>query len=41
MGGPAERGDLLGKYDGNEDHSVKMRTGEKRKGIDIVVEPVE
>jgi hypothetical protein len=41
MGGPAEKGDLLGKYDGNEDHSVKMRTGEKRKGIDIVVEPVE
>jgi hypothetical protein len=41
MGGPAERGDLLGKYDGNEDHSVRIRTGEKRKGIDIVVEPVE
>ena len=41
IGGPAEKGDLLGKYDGNEDHSVKIRTGEKRKGIDIVVEAVE
>ena len=41
MGGPAEKGDLLGKYDGNEDHSALIRTGEKRKGIDIVVEPVE
>lgn len=41
IGGPAEKGDLLGKYEGNEDHSVKIRTGEKRKGIDIVVEPVE
>jgi hypothetical protein len=41
IGGPAEKGDLLGKYEGNEDHSVKIRTGEKRKGIDIVVEAVE
>jgi len=41
IGGPAEKGDLLGKHDGNEDHSVKIRTGEKRKGIDIVVEAVE
>lgn len=41
MGGPAEKGDLIGKYDGNEDHSLRIRTGEKRKGVDIVVEPVE
>jgi hypothetical protein len=41
IGGPAEKGDLLGKYEGNEDHSVKIRTGEKKKGIEIVVEPVE
>jgi len=41
IGGPAEKGDLLGRYDGNEDHSVKMRTGEKMRGIDIVVEAVE
>jgi len=41
MGGPAEKGDLLGRYDGNEDHSLRIRTGEKRKGVDIVVEPVE
>jgi hypothetical protein len=41
MGGPAERGDLLGRYPGTEEHSVKMERGEKRKGVDIVVEPVE
>lgn len=41
IGGPAERGDLLGKYDGNEDHSVRIRSGEKRKGVDVVVEVVE
>lgn len=41
LGGPAERGDLLGRYAGNEDHVVKLATGDKLSGIDIVVEPVE
>lgn len=41
IGGPAEKGDLLGRYSGSEDHSVKIKTGDKLKGIDITVEPVE
>jgi len=41
LGGPAERGDLLGRYDGNEDHVVNIATDEKLSGIDIVVEPVD
>jgi hypothetical protein len=41
IGGPAERGDLLGRYAGNEDHVVHIATDEKLSGIDIVVEPVE
>jgi hypothetical protein len=41
IGGPAEKGDLLGRYAGNEDHSIKIKTGEKAKGIDITVETVE
>lgn len=41
LGGPAERGDLLGRYAGNEDHMVKIATDEKLSGIDIVVEVVD
>jgi hypothetical protein len=41
IGGPAEKGDLLGKYDGNEDHAVRLKDGDKVKSIDIVVEVVE
>lgn len=41
IGGPAERGELLGRYDGTEDHSVKIKAGEKLGGIDIVVDAVE
>lgn len=41
LGGPAERGDLLGRYAGNEDHMVKIATDEKLSGIDIVVELVD
>lgn len=41
IGGPAEKGDLLGRYAGSEDHSVKLKTGEKLKGIDITVETVQ
>jgi len=41
IGGPAEHGDLLGRYNGNEDHSVKVKTGDRITGIDVVVEKVE
>lgn len=41
LGGPAERGDLLGRYAGNESHSVAVKDGEKLVGIDIVAEKVE
>jgi hypothetical protein len=41
MGGPPERGELLGRYAGTEDHSVRIKTGEKLQGIDIVVDAVE
>ena len=41
LGGPAEHGDLLGRYAGNEDHMVTIDTDKKLSGIDIVVEPVE
>jgi len=41
LGGPAEKGDLLGRYAGNESHSVAVKAGEKLAGIDIVVEKVE
>ncbi len=41
IGGPAEKGDLLGRYAGDDDHSVKLKTGDKLKDIDIVVEKVQ
>jgi hypothetical protein len=41
LGGPAEKGDLLGRYAGNESHSVVVKPGEKLVGIDIVAEKVE
>ncbi len=41
LGGPAEKGDLLGRYGGNEDHVVNLKTDEKLTNIDIVVELVE
>ena len=41
LGGPAEKGDLLGRYGGNEDHVVNLKTDEKLTHIDIVVELVE
>jgi len=41
IGGPAEKGDLLGRYAGNEDHSVVLEDGDKVTGVDIVVETVE
>jgi hypothetical protein len=41
LGGPAEKGDLLGRYAGSEDHSITAKTGEKMSGIDITVENVE
>jgi hypothetical protein len=41
LGGPAEKGDLLGKYSGDEEHRVAVKNGEKRSGVDIIVERVE
>ncbi len=41
IGGPAEKGDLLGRYAGNEDHSVNLKTGQKLKDINIMVETVQ
>jgi hypothetical protein len=41
LGGPAERGDLLGRYSGNDEHVVKIKTDEKLTDIDITVEVVE
>lgn len=41
LGGPAEKGDLLGRYAGNESHSVVVKAGERLVGIDLVVEKVE
>ncbi len=41
IGGPAERGDLLGRYEGSADHAIKVKTGEKLRGIDVVVDVVE
>jgi len=41
LGGPAEAGDLLGRYAGNESHSVVVKDGEKLEGVDIVVEKVQ
>lgn len=41
LGGPVERGDLLGRFEGNEHHVVTVKTGEKITGIDVTVETVE
>ena len=41
LGGPAEKGNLLGRYAGNEEHLVTIKAGEKLTGIDIVVEQVD
>ncbi len=41
MGGPAERGELLGRYAGTEDHAVRLTPGEKLRGVDVVVDVVE
>lgn len=41
LGGPAEHGDLLGRYAGNEDHVINLKTDEKLTNIDITVDVVE
>jgi hypothetical protein len=38
LGGAPGPGDLYGTYDASDDHSLSLETGEKRSGIDIVVE---
>ncbi len=37
MGGPPQPGGLYGSYEGSRDHSLRVKTGERRKGIRIVV----
>lgn len=41
LGGPVGRGDLFGRYAGNESRSIVIKEGEKVSGIDIVVTVVE
>jgi hypothetical protein len=38
LGGAPAPGDLYGTYDGSADHSLRLKTGEVLRGIDIVVE---
>lgn len=41
LGGPAEKGSLMGRYAGNEEHLVTIKPGEKLTGVEIVVEMVK
>jgi len=40
-GGSPAPGDLYGRYEGNADHSVAVRDGDRLTGVDIVVEEVQ
>ena len=40
IGRPPETGELMGFYDGSEDHSLVLRWGNRLEGIDIVVKEV-
>ena len=37
LGGAPVRGDLYGVYEGNPEHAVHIKTGERSKGLDITV----
>ena len=37
IGRPAETGDLMGFYDGTDDHSIELEVGDRITGVDIVV----
>lgn len=41
IGGPVEPGQLWGRYNGSEDHSVKVDTGGTVEGLTVTVEKVE
>lgn len=40
IGGPVEPGQLWGRFDGSQDHSVAVETGKTVDGLEIVVEKV-
>ena len=40
IGRPPETGELMGYYDGTEDHSLILEWGDRVKGVDIVVKEV-
>ena len=40
IGRPPETGELMGFYDGSEDHSLVLQWGDRLKGIDIIVKEV-
>jgi hypothetical protein len=40
IGRPAETGELMGFYDGTEDHSLVLEMGDRVEGVDIVVREV-
>jgi len=41
IGQPVEPGQLWGRYNGAQDHSVKVETGKTAEGLEVVVEKVE
>ena len=40
IGRPPETGELMGYYDGSEDHSLVLEVGDRVKGVDVVVREV-
>jgi hypothetical protein len=40
IGRPPETGELMGFYDGTEDHSLLLKMGDRLEGVDIVVKEV-
>lgn len=40
IGRPPETGELMGYYDGTEDHSLVLEVGDRVKGVDVVVREV-
>ncbi|MDF1535352.1 MAG: hypothetical protein P1S46_02485 [bacterium] len=40
IGRPSETGELMGFYDGTEDHSLTLEVGDRVQGVDIVVREV-
>ena len=40
IGRPPETGELMGYYDGTEDHSLELKVGDRVDGVGIVVQEV-